>query len=1195
MKPFQSLTLLVALYFASITSSVGAEFFRKQSGTTTIAAASTTRTVTITGVDMSQSFLVFSSTNSDASPTNYQVGGEITNSTTLSFERTGNTGTVTISWQVFEFEGGVYVQHGSTTNVTRGAAMNVTINCVDLTRSFVLISGRKSGTQLGADDGVTANLTSSTNMELQISNAGPGGANMEEAYWQVIEYQAASVSKITTTLAAGSATTTSTITPNITNLSKAFVISNHRQNGDVNPDDLPRTELTNVSTVTYTRVGTTADISIVTYVIEFTDQSSVVSGTQNFASTVTTQNVTIAAANSSCVIGSGNYGRQGSTDFAINDNTGHSWFTYEITTSTNLLISRATGTAGGNSSANVPWQIVTFEDLNVQQNTFYSIASGAWETNTSWSFTPDGSSGAVPTGVYPRRRNNVVIQTGHTITINNVSDNGPCGTSPDALGRSNVGPFAASNLTMFYQTGDILIRGTLTVTGIEMMTEGYTKIVSGGVFSLSSSYVNLGFLEADAGSTLSAADDIILAGSSSTIINTTSISNDDLIISFTNATLCGTGSTTLVNGSGSSLTYANGATVAQICTTFTVACTGVGCTGFPVTGTAPSSLGNTGPGGVASTDGTSELKVWLDASNSVFSDAGVTPSTNGGVVQQWSDRSGSTNNATKTISGQPTYVATDATINNAPSILFTRTNSQFMDLSSFTLDPAASSFSIISVLNAVDYTSQMNIIQQQNGTGTGRSLFYLDIVTTPPQKIGSFLGNAATLPTANYTYGTWSILSNTFNFVGPTTSINLYKAGTADGAASVTPEAATGNWRIGANKAGTVNFFNGSMSEMLILNQSLSNAKRIIIENYLSAKYAVTLAANNVYTMDDGAATFDHEVAGIGQASDGTNHKDARGTGVVRMWNPSGLANSEFLMWGHDNTALSSVNITVGLAGVDGTVIQERLSRIWRVGESADVGTVSISFDLSTIGFPLGSNLRLLIDRDGDGFGDNDVTPVAGSFLNNTIVFSGINFIDGDRFTLGNTDNSISLPIELVSFKGEVVENAIQLIWKTESERNNDFFTVERSVTGEIFSGVGKVNGKGTTNQMQTYSLIDTNPVYGTAYYRLKQTDFDGTFTFSKIIAVAYEGQVLLDVYPNPSNNGQVTIEVKGLKHTKSIPVVIYDHLGRERMKLLLDVDKKSGSAIKLLSGKDELPSGMYIVKAGPTKLLVKRFIVAEK
>ncbi|MBK7651806.1 MAG: hypothetical protein IPJ20_15260 [Flammeovirgaceae bacterium] len=110
-----------------------------------------------------------------------------------------------------------------------------------------------------------------------------------------------------------------------------------------------------------------------------------------------------------------------------------------MTSSSNVTIARAVGTG---STANAPYQLVTFPDTNPSPTpaTYYSLASGAWESNTSWSFSANGSSGAVAVGLFPRRLDNVVIRTGHTITIDNVTDNGLCGVSPDGLGRSNVGP-----------------------------------------------------------------------------------------------------------------------------------------------------------------------------------------------------------------------------------------------------------------------------------------------------------------------------------------------------------------------------------------------------------------------------------------------------------------------------------------------------------------------------------------------------------------------------------------------------------------------------------------------------------------------------------------------------------------------------------------------------------------------------------
>jgi hypothetical protein len=197
------------------------------------------------------------------------------------------------------------------------------------------------------------------------------------------------------------------------------------------------------------------------------------------------------------------------------------------------------------------------------------------------------------------------------------------------------------------------------------------------------------------------------------------------------------------------------------------------------------------------------------------------------------------------------------------------------------------------------------------------------------------------------------------------------------------------------------------------------------------------------------------------------------------------------------------------------------------------------------------------------------------------------------------TINSVDtpLPIELISFKGEVEEDAVKLNWETASELNNDFFTVERSTGGEVFSSIGKINGAGTTNQGRTYSLIDHNPIYGTDYYRLKQTDFDGTFTYSKIIPITFEGSTVpvMDVYPNPSAGDQFNIKISGLKDFESVPVVLYDQMGREYMNFLLIVDKSSGTASKTFTPLQQLTQGVYVLKAGASPMLTKRFVVTSK
>ncbi len=814
--------------------------------------------------------------------------------------------------------------------------------------------------------------------------------------------------------------------------------------------------------------------------------------------------------------------------------------------------------AGGNSrliTIGVAFNGVTTTSVQ----TYYSLATGAWDANTSWSFSADGSSGAVPAGVWPKRTDNVVINAGHNITINATDDNKKCGLSPDGLALGNVGPFISSNVAMFYHTGDITISGTLTVSGIEMMVGGYTHVLSAGAYNLSSYLVNVGYLEADAGSTLSTLDDFVISGNSTTIISTNSTSADDIIIDHTNATLCGTGTATLQNGAGSVITYTNSATVAQICTSFTINCTGGGCSGFPVVGTNPVIVGNSGPGGVGSNSGTSALVVWLDGNN------GVT--TTGTAVTSWNDQSGYSNHATQgTAANRPTR--TSNALNGFPIVQFDGVNDVLSIADQASIDLTRWSFLMVAKVtthknyNAFfvkgnDATENYEFLTNFPGTGN----IHFPVYYTN----GTRSSDAETAAGPSMSNTTFGIFQYDYDNVNTRMFKNMTQLFTR--AETRIPQVNANTLLIG-NEGGTGGRnLSGDIAELIAYNTKLNLAQQIITNNYLSAKYGIALSASDFYSMDDvGNGNFDFNVAGIGQASDGSNHKDAKGSGAVRMWNPNGLSNNEFLLWGHN-----SLNLSGGNTDVDGVIIQERISRVWRVSEVGDVGTVSLSVDLAgTLGSALGNNLRLLIDRDGDGFADNDVTPVAGSFSGTVVTFSGINLQDGDRFTIGNTDLTSPLPIQLISFSATVQETEVKLQWSTASELNNDFFTIQRSQDAESWEDVIEVKGAGNSQVRLDYETIDGLPYTGISYYRLKQTDFDKQYSYSGVRRVEVSQTYQLKVYPNPSS-GAFRISTGFEIQSENVKVI---NLLGQTIPISLHTD---GTSVHIDSG--SIPAGVYVVQ----------------
>jgi hypothetical protein len=113
-----------------------------------------------------------------------------------------------------------------------------------------------------------------------------------------------------------------------------------------------------------------------------------------------------------------------------------------------------------------------------------------------------------------------------------------------------------------------------------------------------------------------------------------------------------------------------------------------------------------------------------------------------------------------------------------------------------------------------------------------------------------------------------------------------------------------------------------------------------------------------------------------------------------------------------------------------------------------------------------------------------------------------------------------SLPVQLITFEAKLMNtNQVLLKWTTASEVDNRHFIVERSIDGNDFRPIGLVEGNGTTNLINDYSLDDLDPFYGANYYRLKQVDFNGDFEYSSVETVIVSGNDLpaVTVYPNPA------------------------------------------------------------------------------
>jgi fibronectin-binding autotransporter adhesin len=228
-----------------------------------------------------------------------------------------------------------------------------------------------------------------------------------------------------------------------------------------------------------------------------------------------------------------------------------------------------------------------------------------------------------------------------------------------------------------------------------------------------------------------------------------------------------------------------------------------------------------------------------------------------------------------------------------------------------------------------------------------------------------------------------------------------------------------------------------------------------------------------------------------------------------------------------------------------------------------------------------------------------DLPPGGGTHSQTGDEFSGTitvtNVTNFSPVTNASLDAPSALPIELLSFTGKVVTGGVELLWKTATETNNDFFNIEKSKDGEKFISIGEVDGAGTSKVARSYQFVDENPTNGKSYYRLKQTDFDGKFKHSNVISIDYDGPELvrISVYPNPTKGSEeITLEIKGLKDIDSLPISIFDQLGRQMNSADLQVDG-TGSVKRTISV-EGMADGMYILKMGTTSNHVRRIVITR-
>jgi len=241
----------------------------------------------------------------------------------------------------------------------------------------------------------------------------------------------------------------------------------------------------------------------------------------------------------------------------------------------------------------------------------------------------------------------------------------------------------------------------------------------------------------------------------------------------------------------------------------------------------------------------------------------------------------------------------------------------------------------------------------------------------------------------------------------------------------------------------------------------------------------------------------------------------------------------------------------------------------------------------------------------GNGILENSVRGTVGQLINGvpTTVHDVLresiaqrsNLTSFSDFGMGANSGGSLLPIELIHFSGKLNRQtkSVDLTWSTSTEINNEVFEVERSQDGETFEEIGRVAGAGNSSSELQYLFTDKKPLKGIAYYRLKQVDFDGTFTYTHLVSVSNiessnaNEEVEVSLFPNPTN-GLIKIFIP--TDQPEVQISIFDYNGNV-VKSVIATNENSNNIYAELDLRGELSSGVYLLKVATTAFSITKKI----
>jgi hypothetical protein len=571
----------------------------------------------------------------------------------------------------------------------------------------------------------------------------------------------------------------------------------------------------------------------------------------------------------------------------------------------------------------------------------------------------------------------------------------------------------------------------------------------------------------------------------------------------------------------------------------------------------------------------------------------VTPPS--GYVSIWYDQSGNGRNAIQPATGNQPKIINSGVMslqNGKPAISLNGTSTWLIQSTISVTQP----YSLNVIATRTSNGGAGGFQRLVNISSTGDAFGYLGVSTG---NYATFNGNgsawndiAACAPATGIALNSQAILT----MVSATGATGLIPSanGTALTLKNGSSVAGTGLLLGGAYNANNTNqLWPGTISEFNIFSSALSTARRTLIEANQNAFYGVAIS-NSKYTPPT-STSYIYNVNGIGRESAtdsvaATRQSSGMGFSVGTGSGDLLKDNGDYLTCGMD----CPITPAVSTSNLPATVVQ-RWFNDWYVNKTdvnSNSGQVSIYFDFSDYGVgntPGVPSNYVLLYRNSPSATFSIVPGTTPSVSGDQVRFAVdvSNIATNFYYTIGTLNSTTSpLPIELLGFGGNCDGNESTLKWSTATEKNNDYFTIERAIDGINYLILDTIDGAGNNLNTLNYSFIDLTPIEGISYYRLKQTDFDGKYKYSKIISVSCNktNANSIIVYPNPAS---YNVSFEYLGNSKSLPLEIINAKGQ--------IIYTGTITNKINLPTNELLPGIYFVKITTDyEVLTGKFIIEK-